>query len=249
MRVMVHTGGASIPGSGVIGPDFVVAVRPDVAGHVNGGPTSLSLDDVERILDETDARIELVHNGNITMLGRIAARVRERGELHRIVIGTDSPAGSGVQPLGILRVIASVASLGGVDGAVAVAAAWLLRRGSKLGARAESVPLRNPFSLTAAAKFAAFFALVLLVVELVKTYAPGRGGEHARKLLFPSEQAGAGPGDASAALAADVAAGALLYCAAIAIVSPATLRDLSTLWRAARGRIDPAPPAGSPAVH
>jgi enamidase len=123
MRVMVHTGGASIPGSGVIGPDFVVAVRPDVAGHVNGGPTSLSLVDAERILDETDARIELVHNGNITMLGRIAARVRERGELHRIVIGTDSPAGSGVQPLGILRVIASVASLGGVDGAVAVAAA------------------------------------------------------------------------------------------------------------------------------
>lgn len=123
MRVMVHTGGASIPGSGVIGPDFVVAVRPHVAGHVNGGPTSLSLADVERILDETDAAIELVHNGNVTMLGRIAARVRERGELGRIVIGTDSPAGSGVQPLGILRVIASVASLGGVDGATALALA------------------------------------------------------------------------------------------------------------------------------
>jgi uncharacterized membrane protein (DUF4010 family) len=58
---------------------------------------------------------------------------------------------------------------------VAGAAAWYLRRGSKLGARAESVPLRNPFSLTAAAKFAAFFALVLLVVQLVQSYAPGRG--------------------------------------------------------------------------
>ena len=58
---------------------------------------------------------------------------------------------------------------------VAGAAAWYLRRGSKLGARAESVPLRNPFSLTAAAKFAAFFALVLLLVELVQAYAPGRG--------------------------------------------------------------------------
>ncbi|MEY3020719.1 MAG: hypothetical protein RLZZ272_1703 [Actinomycetota bacterium] len=123
MRVMVHTGGASIPGSGVIGADFVVAVRPDVAGHVNGGPTALPLSDVERILDETDARIELVHNGNITMLGRIAAMARERGELDRVVVGTDSPAGSGVQPLGILRVIASIASLGGVDGAIAVATA------------------------------------------------------------------------------------------------------------------------------
>lgn len=123
MRVMVHTGGASIPGSGVIGADFVVAVRPDVAGHVNGGPTALPLVDVERILDETDARIELVHNGNVTMIGRIAALAKERGELGRVVVGTDSPAGSGVQPLGILRVMASIASLGGVDGAVAVATA------------------------------------------------------------------------------------------------------------------------------
>jgi uncharacterized membrane protein (DUF4010 family) len=63
----------------------------------------------------------------------------------------------------------------GAMAVVAVAAAWLLRRGSKLDARAESVPLRNPFSLTAAAKFAAFFALVLLVVELVEAYAPDRG--------------------------------------------------------------------------
>jgi enamidase len=123
MRVMVHTGGASIPGSGVIGPDFVASVRPDVAGHVNGGPTSLSLSDVERILDETDARIELVHNGNIAMLGRIVTLVRDRGELARIVVGTDSPAGSGVQPLGILRVLAAIASLGGVEGTSAVAMA------------------------------------------------------------------------------------------------------------------------------
>jgi uncharacterized membrane protein (DUF4010 family) len=63
----------------------------------------------------------------------------------------------------------------GAMATVAAGAAWFLRRGSKLDARAENVPLRNPFSLTAAAKFAAFFALVLLVVELVQAYAPGRG--------------------------------------------------------------------------
>jgi enamidase len=123
MRVMVHTGGASIPGSGVIGADFVVEVQPDVAGHVNGGPTSLGLADVVRILDETDARVEVVHNGNIAMLGAIVNLVRERGELHRLVAGTDCPAGSGVQPLGMLRVIASMASLGSIDGAAAVAVA------------------------------------------------------------------------------------------------------------------------------
>ncbi|HUO46173.1 MAG TPA: amidohydrolase family protein [Acidimicrobiia bacterium] len=123
MRVMVHTGGASIPGSGVIGADFVVEVQPDVAGHTNGGPTALPLSDVERILEETSARIEVVHNGNVKAAAAVARLVAERGELHRLVIGTDSPAGSGVQPLGILRVMSWVASLGGVPPEAAVAAA------------------------------------------------------------------------------------------------------------------------------
>jgi enamidase len=123
MRVMVHTGGASIPGSGIVGADFVVQVRPDVAGHVNGGPTALPLDHVERILEETSARVELVHNGNVKAAGEVAALVARRGELRRLVIGTDSPAGSGVQPLGMLRTVSWVAALGGVDPALAVAAA------------------------------------------------------------------------------------------------------------------------------
>lgn len=123
MKVMVHTGGASIPGSGVIDADFVGEVMPDVAGHVNGGPTSLPLSDVVRILDETEARIELVHNGNIVTLGHIARLAAERDELHRVVIGTDCPAGSGVQPLGVLRVLSYVAALGGIEPAKAVALA------------------------------------------------------------------------------------------------------------------------------
>jgi enamidase len=123
MRVMVHTGGASIPGSGIVGADFVVRVQPDVAGHVNGGPTALPLDHVARILDETTTRVEIVHNGNVKAAGEVAALVARRGELDRLVIGTDSPAGSGVQPLGMLRAVSWVASLGGVDAGLAVAAA------------------------------------------------------------------------------------------------------------------------------
>ncbi len=123
MRVMVHTGGASIPGSGVIGPDFVAEVQPDVAGHVNGGPTSLAVEDVADILERTTARIEFVHNGNMTTLGAMTNLARERNELHRVVVGTDCPAGSGVQPLGILRVMATMASTGGIAPELAVAAA------------------------------------------------------------------------------------------------------------------------------
>lgn len=60
--------------------------------------------------------------------------------------------------------------------ATAAAAAWFFhtrRTGdSETTAR---VPLKNPFSLREAAKFAAFFAVVLLVVKLVQTYSPGHG--------------------------------------------------------------------------
>ena len=57
----------------------------------------------------------------------------------------------------------------------ATAAAWFHRSRATAVELTEGVPLKNPFSLTAAAKFAAFFALVLLVVKLVQTYAPGHG--------------------------------------------------------------------------
>jgi enamidase len=38
----------------------------------------------------------------------------ELGQPERIILGTDSPAGSGVQPLGILRLIALLSSIGEV---------------------------------------------------------------------------------------------------------------------------------------
>jgi uncharacterized membrane protein (DUF4010 family) len=64
-------------------------------------------------------------------------------------------------------------------GIAAGLAAWFfLKRGaaqSKTASKAPDVPLKNPFSLTAGAKFAAFFAVVLLVVALVQMYWPGRG--------------------------------------------------------------------------
>jgi uncharacterized membrane protein (DUF4010 family) len=54
-------------------------------------------------------------------------------------------------------------------GSAVAAAAWLMSRHSATQTAAgDSVPLRNPFSLTAASKFAAFFAIVLVVVELAR---------------------------------------------------------------------------------
>jgi uncharacterized membrane protein (DUF4010 family) len=58
---------------------------------------------------------------------------------------------------------------------VAALAALYLRRNADPDEQATGVPLKNPFSLRAAAKFAAFFALVLLVVKIVQVYAPAGG--------------------------------------------------------------------------
>jgi uncharacterized membrane protein (DUF4010 family) len=60
-------------------------------------------------------------------------------------------------------------------GAVTLGFAWYLRTRSGASEISDGVPLKNPFSLTAAAKFAAFFALVLLVVKLTEAYAPAGG--------------------------------------------------------------------------
>jgi len=62
--------------------------------------------------------------------------------------------------------------------ALAIAAAcmaWYFRSRAENAGRSENLALRNPFSLTASAKFAAFFALVLLVVKLAQSYAPASG--------------------------------------------------------------------------
>jgi len=53
--------------------------------------------------------------------------------------------------------------------------AWYFRSRAENAGRSENLALRNPFSLTASAKFAAFFALVLLVVKLAQSYAPASG--------------------------------------------------------------------------
>jgi enamidase len=128
MVVTFHTGGPSIAGSNPIAADTVLEARPHIVGHVNGGTTPMSDADIERVVD-TDMAIEIVHCGN----GRAAihaVRVARgidggggRGGLRRVIIGNDAPSGTGVIPLGILRVLAHLASLADVPPEVAIAMA------------------------------------------------------------------------------------------------------------------------------
>ena len=69
MTVMMHTGGTSIPGSSTVTAEMVIQTEPDVASHVNGGPTSVSLEEVEKLVVKTKIALEIVHCGNPLMTG------------------------------------------------------------------------------------------------------------------------------------------------------------------------------------
>jgi enamidase len=119
IRSTIHTGGPSIPGSGLIDADVVLAADADVIGHINGGHTALPDDQIVCLCERCARAIELVHNGNQRAALLALRTAKELGQLERVILGTDSPAGSGVQPLGVLRMIAMLASLGEVPAEVA----------------------------------------------------------------------------------------------------------------------------------
>lgn len=110
----IHTGGPSIPGSSLIDKDVVLAADADVIGHINGGHTALPDVQIRALCEQSERALEIVHNGNERAALFTLRTAKELKQLHRVILGTDAPAGSGVQPLGIVRVIAALASLGGV---------------------------------------------------------------------------------------------------------------------------------------
>jgi enamidase len=123
MITTVHTGGASIPGSGAITGDHLLALKPHVSFHVNGGPTAMPDRDFERIIIESDVALQVCTAGNLRTALLCAALAERHRAFDRLIIATDTPTGSGVMPLGMLYTIAHLASLGGVAPERAIAAA------------------------------------------------------------------------------------------------------------------------------
>ncbi|MEL6520088.1 MAG: amidohydrolase family protein [Pseudomonadota bacterium] len=115
----IHTGGPSIPGSGLIDADMVLETGTDVVGHINGGHSALPDDQIVCLCENCLKGLEIVHNGNERAALLTLNTARELGKLDQIILGTDGPAGSGVQPLGILRMIAMLSSLGNVPAEIA----------------------------------------------------------------------------------------------------------------------------------
>ena len=115
----IHTGGPSIPGSSLIDRDVVLAADTDVIGHINGGHTALPDVQIRALCEQSERALEIVHNGNERAALFVLRTAKELGILHRVILGTDAPAGSGVQPLGIIRVIAALSSIAELPAEVA----------------------------------------------------------------------------------------------------------------------------------
>lgn len=111
MVVMMHTGGTSIPGSTTVGLDQVIQSDPDIVSHINGGPTAASMDEAEKLITQTSMALEIVHCGNMKAAVEVGALMVKHRALHRGIIGNDAPSGTGVVPLGVLRVLSLLAGM------------------------------------------------------------------------------------------------------------------------------------------
>lgn len=124
IKVKIHSGGVSRSGvSQVAGIDIIKRLKPDIIGHATGGPIPMPEKEVERVVAETEAAIEICSSGNPRM---VLTLVRTAGASHafdRVLIGTDTPGGTGVLPRGMLREIAYVSSVAGVAPEIAIAMA------------------------------------------------------------------------------------------------------------------------------
>ena len=115
IKVKIHSGGVSRSGvSQVAGFDIVKKIKPDIIGHITGGPIPMPEEDMIRIVNETDCFMEICTSGNYRLALVLARAVKAKGLHHRVLIGTDTPGGTGVIPRGILREIAFISSVGEV---------------------------------------------------------------------------------------------------------------------------------------
>jgi enamidase len=123
MVATIHSGGPSVPGSGHMDAEAIMAIRPDVAGHINGGTTSLPLAEVERLVRETDLAMELVWIGNPRVAVETVRLLKEAGQLDRLIVATDSPGGAGFSPTGLLQALRFLSSMADIAPEQAIALA------------------------------------------------------------------------------------------------------------------------------
>ena len=125
--VKIHTGGVSRSGvSRRAGFEVVKEIQPDVAAHITGGPIPMPPDEMAKVVNELDCALEIATAGSFRRDIELMQLVHRAQALDRIIVGTDTPSGTGVTPRAMLRNVALLASLCEVSPAVA----WCLATGN-----------------------------------------------------------------------------------------------------------------------
>jgi enamidase len=137
----------------------LLEIQPDVLGHVNGGPTSLSDEGSKSLVTEGGTMaLQLVQAGNLRAAIHIAEAALAAGCPQRLLIASDTPTGTGMIPLALLRSMAELVSLGPLTPEQAIAAVtgnvsatYSLSAGMlRLGAPADLLVIDAPLGSTAA---------------------------------------------------------------------------------------------------
>ena len=124
IKVKIHSGGVSRSGvSQVAGVATVKQIQPDIVGHSTGGPIPMPEAELRQLVDETDFYLEICSSGNIRMGIKLMEAVRGKNAFHRLLVGTDTPGGTGVIPRGMLREVAFISSVGEIPPEVAISMA------------------------------------------------------------------------------------------------------------------------------
>jgi enamidase len=111
MLVNCHTGGASIPDSSPIIGKHLMDMRPDVSFHINGGPIAMPDEDFPMIVKETEIALQICQAGNIRTALMCLDLAVENDQFDRFLIATDTPTGTGVMPLGMIKSVTEMATL------------------------------------------------------------------------------------------------------------------------------------------
>ncbi len=111
MIVSMHYGGVSTTDASATSFSMANEIKPHVFAHLNGGPTAVSMEDCRKAVTELDGALEMSWNGNEKVMYDMMEFIKEKKQLHRVIIGSDSPTGLGYSAFAIHNVIQFISSL------------------------------------------------------------------------------------------------------------------------------------------
>ena len=86
-------------------------MRPDVSFHVNGGPVAMPDAAFPRVINESEIALQICQAGNIRTALMCLDLAIKADAFDRVIFATDTPTGTGVMPLGMIKTVVEMSCL------------------------------------------------------------------------------------------------------------------------------------------